>query len=211
MDTPHAGGRASLGCILVVEDEPHFSAACVRQMRRLGWESRLATSVYAGLTALHHQHQGLVVDLGLPDGSGFEVVDELRRRDRDTPVLIWTGKYFDAESTNRAAQLNVTYAHKPTTSSVIESFLERCKRPPKPAQLRDVVGDFARAHGLTRAHAHVVYAAASGSASRDAIAKWLGVCPETVKSQVSEILLRVNAPSLEQAVAPLRAKVLRDF
>jgi FixJ family two-component response regulator len=210
MEMAHAGASATFGSILIVEDDPLVSGSCSRSVRQLGWETRIAPTVSAALAALNDRHHGLVVDLGLPDGSGFDVVADARQRDPELPVLVWTGTYFDAANTNRAAFLNVSYAHKPTESYILRSFLERCKNPKRSARLRDVVGDFATTHGLTRAHAHVLYAAASGSASRESIAEWLGVGPETVKSQVSEILARVRAKSLEQAVAPLRAEVLRD-
>src|SRR3954451_22782816 len=79
--------------LLIVEDDPALGRSIQRNTRPY-FEIIATDSVEAAVEAIEHGASDLaaaVVDIGLPDGTGFDVVELLRRHDRNLPVLILTG------------------------------------------------------------------------------------------------------------------------
>ncbi|MGH2827795.1 MAG: response regulator transcription factor [Actinomycetota bacterium] len=79
--------------ILIIEDEPRIASFLQKGLKTSGF----TTSVVAdGGTALEATRSGefdlLILDLGLPDQDGLEVLRALRREDRRTPVIILTAR-----------------------------------------------------------------------------------------------------------------------
>jgi len=67
------------GVILVVEDDPTLLRAISRNLTARGYVTRGAASVAAALAAIEDVRPAAVVlDVALPDGSGWEVVRALR-------------------------------------------------------------------------------------------------------------------------------------
>lgn len=65
--------------ILLVEDHQPTAFVLARMFKRWGWESALATSVKSALDLAGKQSFDLVIsDLGLPDGSGHDLMQQLR-------------------------------------------------------------------------------------------------------------------------------------
>ena len=65
--------------ILIIEDEQALASAVARVCQRLGRDSRLCSSGKRGLKAMAREEFALaVVDIGLPDMSGLEVLAELK-------------------------------------------------------------------------------------------------------------------------------------
>jgi DNA-binding response OmpR family regulator len=79
--------------ILVVEDEPRIASFLVKGLRAQGYA---ATVVDTGGEALSHARVHgtdlMVLDLGLPDIDGLDVLAALRRFDTRTPVLVLTAR-----------------------------------------------------------------------------------------------------------------------
>lgn len=77
--------------ILVVEDDPDARELAAEHLEAEGWPVRTASTGSAALDVVDHASIGLVVlDLGLPDLNGLDVLSQLRRRHRDLPVIILT-------------------------------------------------------------------------------------------------------------------------
>jgi two-component system, OmpR family, phosphate regulon response regulator PhoB len=86
--------------ILVVEDEPDISALVAYHLARESYRVRTAASGPEALSALDADLPDLVVlDLMLPGMSGFELLQEIRRRDewRDLPVIMLTARKEESE------------------------------------------------------------------------------------------------------------------
>ena len=101
---------ASSALILYVEDEP-MNATLVESIVELlpGRSLRVETTVEAGLAALRETEPALVLlDLNLPDGSGFDVLSWIRGQERfhSLPVYILSADATE-QSTRRAAELGV--------------------------------------------------------------------------------------------------------
>ena len=79
--------------ILVVEDEPEMASALVRGLQEELLDVQLARD---GRGALQLSDDSafdvILLDVMLPDQSGFDVVQQLRHRRRETPVLMLTAR-----------------------------------------------------------------------------------------------------------------------
>jgi DNA-binding response OmpR family regulator len=79
--------------ILIIEDRPEMMALLRRTFDGTGYRLIHATDAKRGLAAALEERPSLVIlDVGLPDGCGFDVVRDLRRRAYREPVLILTGR-----------------------------------------------------------------------------------------------------------------------
>jgi DNA-binding response OmpR family regulator len=78
--------------ILVVEDDPRLGRLLLRLLGddrhvvELAQDAREATELLESEVALH----AVILDLGLPDRSGLDVLRDLRRVGSDLPVMILT-------------------------------------------------------------------------------------------------------------------------
>ena len=80
-----------LQTILIIEDEHALAAGLAAVCRRLGRQATLCSSGQRGLEEAGRGECALaVLDIGLPDMSGLAVLEELRRRSPQLPVLIIT-------------------------------------------------------------------------------------------------------------------------
>ncbi|HEU0188012.1 MAG TPA: response regulator [Gallionellaceae bacterium] len=79
--------------ILIVEDDKILGQSMARSLTLGGYATDLVGGVAAAQHALAVEHfDALVLDLGLPDGDGYEVVRNVRQRGLALPVLILTAR-----------------------------------------------------------------------------------------------------------------------
>ena len=79
--------------ILVVEDEPNLSAQLKDRLTEEGFIVDLAMDGEEGLYfGREYDYDAAVVDLGLPKLDGMDLIAELRRENRDFPVLVLTAR-----------------------------------------------------------------------------------------------------------------------
>lgn len=77
--------------ILIIEDEHALGTALSFLVRRMGHLPTLAASGTAGLEAIKtSSFAAVVLDIGLPDMSGLEVLERLRQGGNSIPVLVIT-------------------------------------------------------------------------------------------------------------------------
>jgi signal transduction histidine kinase/CheY-like chemotaxis protein len=78
-------------CILIIEDEASARDLTRRALSNLPFDVRMAANVADGLAAFRALDPvAVVLDLHLPDGSGWDVLAEVRRTQPRTPVLVVT-------------------------------------------------------------------------------------------------------------------------
>lgn len=78
---------------LVVEDEAALRTALTRSLRAAGWEATEAATGHEALTLWsRHAPQVVLLDLGLPDMDGLDVLQSARRGGHDAPVLLLTAR-----------------------------------------------------------------------------------------------------------------------
>ncbi len=86
--------------ILVIEDEPAIAESISYALRREGYHAATAGT----LAEAEHSLDGvdlIVLDLMLPDGSGFDLLDRVRREGRSTAIIVLSSR--DAEADRVAA------------------------------------------------------------------------------------------------------------
>lgn len=77
--------------LLIVEDSVELVDMLRRQLGQVGFALDHAGSVQDGLLMLEVGHYAaLILDIGLPDGSGLELARAMRARGDDTPTLLLT-------------------------------------------------------------------------------------------------------------------------
>jgi DNA-binding response OmpR family regulator len=81
--------------ILIIEDEQALAATLGSICRRAGCDARLCFSGQRGLEAAASEAFSLaILDIGLPDISGLEVLKTLRAQLPGLPVVIITARRF---------------------------------------------------------------------------------------------------------------------
>ncbi|NQE63574.1 response regulator transcription factor [Caulobacter sp. RHG1] len=79
--------------LLLVEDDPHLGPAMRRALEADRYAVDLAaTAEDASAMARVHDYGVVLLDLGLPDGSGLEVLRDIRNRSRTLPVIVVTAQ-----------------------------------------------------------------------------------------------------------------------
>ena len=79
--------------ILIVEDDRSLREGLALNFRVRGWDPILAADGDAGIRAAFDERpDAIVLDLVLPGWNGLEILEELRRRQDDVPVLILSAR-----------------------------------------------------------------------------------------------------------------------
>lgn len=79
--------------LLLVEDDPDLGEALVANLARDGFAVDLVVDCASAEAALASNSYALVLlDLGLPDGDGLDIVRRLRRRRSSVPVIVLTAR-----------------------------------------------------------------------------------------------------------------------
>jgi DNA-binding NarL/FixJ family response regulator len=196
--------------ILVVEDEPLASVGIVRLANRAG-RAFLAPTVAAAKRALAViEHWGaFVIDLGLPDGSGMEVLAFAREVHLRTPALIVTGN-ISPEVVNAAFDLRAGCLAKPLESARLTRFFQEAAARPAGSfdRVQETVRIWAAASALSLGEADVLFKAANG-ASREEIAESRGASPLTVIDQERRIQEKLGDASFQDVVVRLLREAAR--
>lgn len=77
---------------LVVDDDPTIRLLVTKLLEEGGFAVDTADTGESGrVLAMVNDYDAIILDLVLPDGNGIPLVQALRRKSRDTPVLVLTG------------------------------------------------------------------------------------------------------------------------
>jgi DNA-binding response OmpR family regulator len=114
--------------ILVVEDEPDVATTILTMLERDGWTAIHADSLDKGLARLQEFNPAIViVDLGLPDGSGMAIVREAAARSA-TGVIVVSGR---CDEVDRVVGLEVgadDYIAKPFSAREMNARVRALQR-----------------------------------------------------------------------------------
>jgi len=113
--------------VFVIDDEESVCAALTKLLRAIGVPCETFPSAQAFLDAYTRGRRGcLLVDIRMPGMSGFDLIEELHRRDIRLPAIVMTG-HTDAATLDRLETLKpIGFLEKPFTLDDLKQTLERC-------------------------------------------------------------------------------------
>jgi DNA-binding NtrC family response regulator len=114
MTAPSSTAIETKGNVLVVDDESDIRESLEVLLGSEGYAVDLAQNATEGLHKMESRGYDLVLlDLMMPDRSGMEVLQEVRQRDRDTPIFMITA-YGSVEAAVKALKFGANdYFSKP--------------------------------------------------------------------------------------------------
>ena len=148
--------------ILVVEDDREIGRFLIASLTAAGFRPSLAGTLADARRQMASQTPDLLIlDLGLPDGDGADVIRDLRQRS-DIPILVLSARQTEQQKVNSLNLGADDYLQKPFG---VEELLARVRvalRHLRLMTLRDAVyevGDLCidRAHGTVTLHGDAVH------------------------------------------------------
>jgi PAS domain S-box-containing protein len=120
--------------VLVVEDHPDVAQVIRTTLERAGYDFAHTSTVKQATEFLSNQVvDAILLDVGLPDGSGLDLLRWVRSRDhgaRDTPAVILSGQPPDTSVSPALAGGPVSWLKKPCPGSEILRAVRRAVRQP---------------------------------------------------------------------------------
>jgi len=182
--------------ILVVAGDPALRFAFARSLARYNTQSVATAAEALDRLAAGEPIAAVVIDVGLPDLNGLELLERIRSGRTNLPVVILTDQ-LDRERVNRAARLGAWCLCKPVSATEVEEVvgLALVRGESNPPRI-DVSALIAK-HGLSRRESEVLTLALEGL-RRDVIRSRLGIRETTVKKTVARLLRKCGATSLRE-------------
>ena len=130
--------KVASGRILIVEDNEQSADLVARAARNVGFEAIVAPDAESALKILDEMTViGVILDLGLPGMSGFELLDALRGEERwkEMPVVVFSAQELTSDELlvieSKAQGHHVKGAVSPRT--VLSEFMDRSGADHAPA------------------------------------------------------------------------------
>ena len=125
-----------MSSILIVEDEPRIAGFIAKGLKSAGFTSETTPSGETGAAlAVHGDFSLIILDVGLPDIDGFEVLERIRGQGVATPVIMLTAR---SSVTDRVAGLEGgadDYMPKPFSfEELLARIRLRLRTEPEPAR-----------------------------------------------------------------------------
>ena len=185
--------------VLIIDDERPLARAYARLFDQQNVVvAHSASAAGAVIRRRSPRLCGMVVDLRLPDGSGFDLLELFRKRYPVEPAIVVTA-ICTPRHVNLAHRFQAGFVVKPFCTANIRRFARQLddKRP------RRLLDDIAARFGLTPRECDILERAMAGI-PRSRLADALGISENTIKSQVRSLLLKTGHRSIAEAVWELR-------
>lgn len=195
---------------LVVEDVVMVRDALVRALSAHGHVEAVGSCAVARQTIGQRRFDSLIVDVGLPDGSGFDLIGPARQRWPGIWVLVLTG-HSDHAVVARAHELGVRYLLKPFESDQLKIHVEetRARRNAGDRRIAVTLDRWTRAHALTESESELLALGVRG-VPRENLAMLRGVRKDTVRKQIQILIQKTGDASFEEAVNSFLREALSE-
>lgn len=106
---------AKLPKLLIIDDDAHLRESLAEVLELDGFECHQAGAAKEGIAAAHKVDPDVVImDIQLPDSSGFQICQELRKRSKTTILIMMTGRFLSSEEKKQGFELGADeYITKP--------------------------------------------------------------------------------------------------
>ena len=203
---------------MIVEDNPEFQWLLTRslEMTSENWEVTTCAEISTAFAHIKTNKKGFdlaLVDIGLPDGSGIEVISKLNRLNPDMPILVITimrSEHTLVESIRAGAkgyllkeddEVSISKAIKqvldqeyPISASLARYLFRLAQTPEKAQGLSD----------LTPQEIAVLQNLSDGFTYQET-ANRLGVSISTVRTHIQKLYRKLNSNSGPEAVAKAKS------
>ncbi len=157
--------------VLIVEDEIVFAKAVKKQLQRAGYKSEIAGDLNTAMEKFEsHIPQLVLLDMRLPDGSGLDFLEAIKKRnDLDTAVLVMSA-YGELEDAVSAMKLGAS------------DYLK------KPVDMDELLISIERVLSKNALETKLTYSSKRERNAHETI-KFIGECPEiiSIKQQIEQI------------------------
>ncbi|MCX8016522.1 MAG: response regulator transcription factor, partial [Rhodocyclaceae bacterium] len=195
--------------IFLIEDDPlvaQFASSTIAASPELRIVGHAQTLQQAIVSALNTQADLYLVDIGLPDGSGLDLIFALSQRWPDAEILVFT-VFGDEAKVIAALQRGATgYLLKGCSSSeLLQAIFDVLQggTPISPTLARHLIKHFRLApapqDSLTPREIDVLREVAAGYTNVE-IATRLNLSPQTVSTHIKNIYKKLNVSSRVQCV-----------
>jgi len=101
--------------ILVIDDDNHLRESLVEVLDMEGFSCTEAANAKNGIaSAKKNKPDVVIMDIQLPDSSGFQICQELRKFSKDFILIMMTGRFLSAEEKTQGLSLGADeYITKP--------------------------------------------------------------------------------------------------
>jgi DNA-binding response OmpR family regulator len=135
------GAKMDKKKILIIDDEKDFLRITAMQLKAKGYNTVAATDAVTAISVAQEEKPDLILlDIGLPAGNGFTVMERLACFDRTvlTPVIVVTGKdtsTFQEEALKAGA---VVFLQKPIDIDELVAAIRNILGEPKESIAQNV-------------------------------------------------------------------------
>ncbi len=200
------------GAFLIVEDEPLVAHSIARALGAHA-PTHVARSLSQAQPYLERLSElaGVLLDLGLPDGSGLSFLAAVRARSKRLHVTVYTGR-IDAALINAVYRLNGAFAVKPMGRGGVSEFVSRCREETHsggevlPA---DAVERFLTRVRLTEPQEEILRLSMQDVSAKD-MAEQLSISEHAVKTRVRRLLRRTGHAKMRDLRREVRLSVSED-
>lgn len=101
--------------LLIIDDDAHLRESLAEVLELDGFECHQAGAAKDGIAAAHKiDPDAVIMDIQLPDSSGFQICQELRKRSKTTILIMMTGRFLSSEEKKQGFELGADeYITKP--------------------------------------------------------------------------------------------------
>lgn len=101
--------------LLIIDDDAHLRESLAEVLDLDGFECHQAGTAGSGIeAAVKLNPDAVIMDIQLPDSSGFQICQTLRKRSKSTILIMMTGRFLSAEEKKQGFELGADeYMTKP--------------------------------------------------------------------------------------------------
>ncbi|MEX0912144.1 MAG: response regulator [Gemmatimonadota bacterium] len=190
--------------ILLVEDSHELAFGLQRNLELDGYEASVATKgAHALALATAEKPDLIILDLGLPDRDGYTVLEELRRRGNECPVLILSARNLESDKLEGFRLGADDYVTKPfSVMELLARISALLRRAPngtsseEQAPVATILSDevLREQFGLTPRQSAVARLLGEGCSNAE-IAQRLSVSYFTARNHTEQVLAKLGVPT----------------
>jgi DNA-binding response OmpR family regulator len=101
--------------LLIIDDDAHLRESLAEVLELDGFECHQAGTAQSGIdAAIKLDPEVVIMDIQLPDSSGFQICQTLRKRSKTTILIMMTGRFLSSEEKKQGFELGADeYMSKP--------------------------------------------------------------------------------------------------